>query len=146
MKRCSSCDTVKAPADFARNRARPDGLADRCKSCMNNNEAYKKQKREYGQSAAGQAMLLRSHLKLQFNMTVEQKQEMFKNQDGKCAICSKAFQNLKAACVDHDHSNGKVRDLLCKPCNAFLGKIEKSQEVLTNLASYVEKHRAKNHL
>lgn len=39
-----------------------------------------------------------------------------------CAICQKPQEKM---CVDHCHSTGKVRALLCTACNTQLGHIEK---------------------
>ena len=55
---------------------------------------------------------------------------MWKEQEGCCAICGVAMQ-LKApkrsadeCVIDHDHSLGHVRGLLCRGCNAGLGFFE----------------------
>lgn len=50
-------------------------------------------------------------------------------QKGKCAICEQALrlplaskgQPLDVVAVDHDHSTGLVRGLLCNACNKGLG-------------------------
>ena len=44
-------------------------------------------------------------------------------QKGVCAICKKneSHKNKKNLSVDHDHTTGKVRGLLCHRCNTALG-------------------------
>lgn len=42
-------------------------------------------------------------------------------QGGVCAICCRANGAAKRLAVDHDHSNGEVRGILCGPCNQLLG-------------------------
>jgi hypothetical protein len=49
---------------------------------------------------------------------------LLKNQDGKCAICGKL--SLRSLDVDHCHKTGKVRGLLCNPCNVRLAILENS--------------------
>lgn len=46
---------------------------------------------------------------------------MYFDQDGKCAInrCTR-----EAACVDHCHTTGRVRGLLCQGCNVAIGFVE----------------------
>jgi hypothetical protein len=46
--------------------------------------------------------------------------KMLVDQDGECAMCT-----VNAATdVDHCHTTGKVRGLLCRACNRFLGMYE----------------------
>lgn len=54
----------------------------------------------------------------QYGITLEQYDEMYAEQEGKCWICMESLENL---CVDHCHSNGTVRKLLCSNCNSGLG-------------------------
>ena len=46
-----------------------------------------------------------------------------KRQEGKCAICQ-APLTLSMACLDHDHSTGLIRGVLCRNCNGIEGKIK----------------------
>jgi hypothetical protein len=46
-------------------------------------------------------------------------------------------------CLDHDHSNGKVRDALCHNCNVALGAFDDDPARLRAAADYVEAHRVK---
>ena len=60
---------------------------------------------------------------------------LFQTQQGKCAICGISQEELDARyprhapvyrkfIIDHCHSTGKIRGLLCGPCNNFLGIVE----------------------
>lgn len=42
--------------------------------------------------------------------------------------------------VDHDHSSGVVRGLLCRGCNTALGLVGERVEVLLALTAYLYKH------
>ncbi|NGZ94966.1 MAG: hypothetical protein CV089_02325 [Nitrospira sp. WS110] len=53
---------------------------------------------------------------------------MLETQHGVCAICQKRVQYHLF--VDHDHSTGKVRGLLCGWCNAALGWWEHRHEAI----------------
>lgn len=82
------------------------------------------------------------HLKRKFNLTVADYDAMVLDQGGVCAIChkppcgrGKAGQRL---CVDHSHSSGKVRKLLCLSCNMALGLLEDSPDRLRQAAKYLE--------
>jgi hypothetical protein len=55
-------------------------------------------------------------------------------QGGRCALCPRAFGR---ACVDHDHTSGRVRGLLCVQCNSALGKLGDTAERLARALAYV---------
>jgi hypothetical protein len=56
-----------------------------------------------------------------YGLTAEQYQQLKELQGGACAICQRARGISKRLAVDHDHQTGKVRGLLCGPCNKMLG-------------------------
>jgi len=57
-------------------------------------------------------------------------EKMFLEQSGKCKICEKQFENClntkekKTLYVDHDHTTGQVRGLLCPRCNVGLAFLD----------------------
>jgi hypothetical protein len=66
--------------------------------------------------------------------------KMYEEQDGRCAICLIAptgENSWDKLCVDHDHSTGKVRKLLCRECNWGLGKFADDPERLLAAAAYL---------
>jgi len=56
-------------------------------------------------------------------VTQETYLELLTKQGGRCGICQKRLysKRYKAFAVDHDHSTGKIRGLLCTQCNTGLG-------------------------
>lgn len=78
------------------------------------------------------------YLLQKYNLTLEQFDKMLIEQNGSCCICS---DDLKSKpCVDHDHKTGKIRQLLCGPCNSGLGYFRENVESLKNAILYLEKH------
>ena len=59
-----------------------------------------------------------------YGLTTENYMKMEIEQKGVCAICSKVCSSGKVLGVDHDHSTGRVRGLLCTNCNGKLGWYE----------------------
>lgn len=56
---------------------------------------------------------------------------MYDRQQGCCAICGKHQSNFKRKLdVDHNHTTGKVRALLCSSCNKNVGVYEQHAEKL----------------
>lgn len=62
---------------------------------------------------------------------------MYRNQNGVCATCSVVPIEGRKLVVDHDHRTGKVRGLLCQPCNISLGAAKDKPDVLRSLADYL---------
>jgi hypothetical protein len=59
-----------------------------------------------------------------------------------CAICDKHVTEIKKSlCVDHDHTTGKVRDLLCSNCNTALGFIAEDSRILQRMIQYLNIHK-----
>ena len=77
-----------------------------------------------------------------FNLTIELWETIDKFQGGVCALCGKIQKSGKRLAVDHRHSDGLIRGLLCSQCNRLLGKIESNgwtTETLRKLIEYFEK-------
>lgn len=80
----------------------------------------------------------RANLKHNFGITLEQYNEMLKNQRGLCAICEVHYSNFKRAlAVDHCHHTGKIRGPLCASCNSGLGKLQDSVDYLESAIRYL---------
>lgn len=79
------------------------------------------------------------NLMLKYGMDLQEYESMMKQQKGKCKICGKKHQNERAKwlVVDHDHSNGKVRSLLCDRCNTVLGLVEENKSLLFSMIGYL---------
>lgn len=81
-----------------------------------------------------------------YGITADDYARMLEEQGGVCATCKNpetATQHttgaVKALAVDHCHTTGKVRGLLCWRCNAVLGKVRDSTELLREMAAYLER-------
>jgi hypothetical protein len=55
----------------------------------------------------------------------------------RCDACKKPFVNERS-CIDHCHTTGKIRGVLCNPCNTALGFAKESPHRLRSLADYIE--------
>ena len=68
-------------------------------------------------------------------------------QNGKCSICDcEETRNNRSGstarlCLDHNHTTGQVRELLCHACNQVIGHSRESIEILKNAISYLERHK-----
>jgi len=77
------------------------------------------------------------HLKTKYGITVEEYDALLEQQGGCCAICGTDDPKKKFFSVDHDHQTGKVRGLLCQPCNLGLGHVREDLDVVMSMAAYL---------
>jgi hypothetical protein len=75
-----------------------------------------------------------------YGITVEEYDRILERQGGGCAICGRkdAGDSRRTTFhVDHCHTTGKVRGLLCSNCNTGVGKFEDDPERLERAAMYL---------
>ena len=76
------------------------------------------------------------HISYRYGLAPDEYVTLVLASKGKCGICNRDFDERLVSCVDHDHTTGKIRGLLCKPCNVHLGWMEKQEE---NARNYLER-------
>lgn len=64
--------------------------------------------------------------------------ELREEQGNACAICFRPFGKHPGS-VDHDHTNGNVRGILCIACNSALGAVHDDPERIANLIKYLDR-------
>lgn len=70
-------------------------------------------------------------LQLRYGVDAKWLKDTLMLQDNKCAICKIPFNDTDfKPFVDHNAANGKVRGILCNPCNVLLGLHHESCETL----------------
>lgn len=75
-----------------------------------------------------------------FGLTLEQYDAMLVGQGGACAICGDKPER-RAHAVDHCHTTGKVRGILCSRCNLMLGYARDRVSVLMTAIQYLERQK-----
>jgi hypothetical protein len=126
----------------------------------NNKEKIKKQRKEYYEKNKDRILLLKRkdydyekckdrRLKKQYGISLDEYNKKLEEQKESCAVCGVHVSDLKNSncqhgkkvlVVDHCHSTGKVRDLLCNRCNTILGLCEESHYLLKLIGEYIGKH------
>lgn len=82
----------------------------------------------------------RYDLKKFYGISPEEYQILLIAQNGVCAICSKKTDNGKRLSVDHSHTSGKVRGLLCSKCNFAVGLLNDETIRAKSLLDYLIKY------
>lgn len=134
MKMCKMCSLLKPSTKFTYGKA----ICKKCRSIKINLE-YRNYSPEEKQRIIDEAK--NRNRKHKYNITPEQYNEMFAQQHGSCAVCFRHHTDFKKGLhMDHDHSTGKVRALLCPGCNLALGYAKENKKTLRGLIDYLEKH------
>jgi hypothetical protein len=77
-------------------------------------------------------------IRRQYGITLNEYNEMLENQNYKCAICGNEDEvEGRRLAIDHCHTSGKVRGLLCGKCNRGLGLFYDNVELLNNAILYL---------
>ena len=133
VKTCTTCLQEKPVTDFHWHYKSRGIRRHACKVCRSNVEKERQRQPEFVKSRAAY------QLKKNYGITQEEYDKKLVYQSYGCKICGKASEVKKLA-VDHCHATGKIRDLLCGPCNTGLGLFQDNPELLIKAADYVKGH------
>lgn len=124
-KQCRKCKTTKPVEDFTWS-AR-DGYGTLCKQCA----------REYAAEKRKDVDFVYSQKAKKFNTDPETIKTLYETYKS-CQICNQT--DRRELNVDHCHSTGKVRGLLCDNCNKALGLFRDNPELLGQAANYLRRY------
>lgn len=107
-----------------------------CRICRNEKmKEYRKAQHPYDRKRRTR----NSNLKRKFGITIDEYDEMLFGQGGKCKICQVSYTTLSQELnVDHNHSTGQIRGLLCSKCNTLVGYLEKNKHLLEVAEFYIK--------
>ena len=82
------------------------------------------------------------YLQKTYGICLEDYNRMLTEQGKACKICGTTEPGSKGVfAVDHCHSGGHVRGLLCNNCNMMLGLVYDNTKVLMNAIKYLEDNK-----
>ena len=148
-RRCPDCKETKplvefysAPKSTLKTRTSPY-----CKACTSrrtreyqqrNAQAISERRKAARRTPEGQRKGRDRDLRRHYGIGLVDLERMVRAQGGRCAICSDEFQSDKHTHVDHCHSTGVIRGILCVTCNLMLGHAKDDQQRLLAAAQYLE--------
>lgn len=94
--------------------------------------------KEYAKNHPNPKGKFKSLLKCQYNLSLDQYNELVVKQNNLCLICNNPETHKPRLSIDHHHETGRVRGLLCHNCNAGLGHFKDSIEVLQSAINYIK--------
>jgi len=126
------------------------GAYPHCKSCVSlTNLAWRNAnpgRRNEGMkrwSDANQAHRRNYNLEKNYGITSEEYNRLLEAQAGVCAICkqppNEAQKRAMYLSVDHCHTTGRIRGLLCISCNSAIGLLKESAELMAKALKYLGK-------
>lgn len=91
-------------------------------------------------TAATRESVRRKHLGRAYGLTPEQWEVKFDNQGRACASCGDEpkVDSKRRFHVDHNHTTGAVRGILCHSCNVALGHLKEDKQRIRALIDYIE--------
>jgi len=115
---CKKCGVDKSVSEFHERANSKTGYRRSCKSCLRKQKVVR-----------------------MYKITPEEYDNLYLNK--KCCICGNSEQigvygKVKELAVDHCHTTGKVRGLLCQSCNVGLGAFKDNTEFLQKAITYLK--------
>lgn len=134
MKYCKRCDTTKPIDEFYLRNKTSMVRHSTCKECDR-----KRVKENHDPATYRNAELQR-----RYGITQQDYETMILKQNYQCAICGTknpgGKHNNGYFSVDHCHTTGKVRKLLCHNCNTAMGLLGDNVSIIESMIKYLETH------
>lgn len=113
-------------------------------------ERQKKAWKKYRSGDKYKRTYFNNHLKRKYNMTIEEYETRLLAQNNQCKIClsSVSLREWKDGrvqriplFVDHCHTTGVVRGLLCNKCNVGLAMFNDSPDIMVSAITYLRENQ-----
>lgn len=118
---CKYCDNLLPFEEFYSHASSWPGARSRCKTCWQKDGQFRARRDKC----------------LKYGLTESRAVEIAALKNADCAICGDTVQKFH---IDHCHTTGKFRDLLCSNCNSGLDLLRDDPDILRKAALYVEEH------
>lgn len=138
-KECNICKQLKLITQFYKNNRGLHGRRPSCNVCTNEKEkqvlkADPERFKRYSRQ---------TDLKKKYGISVSDYNALVEKQNGVCIICSQPSirvdrDGISRLVVDHCHTTGKVRGLLCHNCNVALGLFKDDPDLLQKAKEYLQ--------
>lgn len=142
-KHCPKCNKELPISKFYKAKRQKTGYQLWCMDCqrLNSRSHYKNIDLEKRRRWS------RTQLLRKYGLTIESYDALLKEQGGVCAICLQPETScsskgiVDSLRVDHCHSTGVVRGLLCSECNFGISKFDDSMGKMMSAVSYLLKFK-----
>lgn len=139
MPKCTKCKKVLGTSEFHKCKQNKKGLSYQCKACrtIRAKEWYKEKLGDGGMSYSDR------NRKSKYGVTPEKFKAMRNECGDACSICGRPETKvvkgvLYDLTIDHCHTTGKIRGLLCASCNLAIGMLQDDIDILASAISYLK--------
>ncbi len=139
-KKCTRCGKGEPLVRFYRSSQYAGSQDYYCTGCRKLSDKVYHQRRR-NQPGYRQARR-ESNLRYLYGISLEEYAKLHRKQKGLCAICKKPETatlrgTLRELSVDHCHTTGHVRGLLCCRCNRIIGMVADDPQTLRRAIAYL---------
>lgn len=141
-KFCSGCKKDLPISSFSKRKTskRASQPVSKCKKCRVSVQRSYKERRTASGGSVYRDVEWPSKLRRLYGIEPEDYSRMLEAQCGGCAICGSTtygYNGKEKFAVDHCHETGKVRGLLCGPCNKGLGLFRDDIKTMNRAIAYL---------
>lgn len=142
MKTCNICGETKPLDAFSVLKKGALGCHPACKTCRNlqAKNYYVAKHDEILEIKRERRKRTGADRRYSYGLSPEQYKAMVEAQGGRCAICGHLPTDGMLR-VDHCHTAGEIRGLLCRHCNLALGNMRDDVSRLRRAIAYLEKSK-----
>lgn len=144
---CVKCAAERNENPDVRKRYEQSDKGKRVRKKINASNAQKERIRLYNASSKGKATTSRfyennpdkflEYRTKKYGITPDQYNQLLTEQQYCCKVCGVHESELaKSLAIDHCHTHGHVRALLCTNCNTALGLLKENTDIMKKLIEY----------
>lgn len=130
-KRCNQCGVWRPLTDFDPSRTGKYGRQAKCSNC--------RRLRRRNRYALNPVKWSYKHIKATYGLSKAEFDQLLLSQNGRCAACDDLFGNTRHRHIDHCHTTGRIRGILCQSCNVSIGSMKEDIGRLRRLIAYLER-------
>lgn len=151
---CSKCKLCKTKDDFHVSRSSYKGRFSQCKECVLRDrktpegetkrkaqlKAYRDNTKEIPERAEKHKRATKSSgFYVNYGIDIKIYETMLDTQKSKCALCDIHMElSYRGLVVDHCHTTGRVRGLLCNKCNLGIGHLQDDTSIIEKALVYLK--------
>jgi hypothetical protein len=129
-KLCTYCNLEKSISDFSNHKKGKDGKRSYCKSCVRLLADPNRTRPAYDPLSTDRRKAFKN-----YGISLQEREEFYKKANYQCELCG-SKNNLG---IDHCHTTGVIRGILCKRCNISIGGLGDTIEGLQKALAYLQK-------